>query len=169
MQTILTRLKTLIQDNMVPVDTATLGYVKSAEVVHPEIDITTTSFANLPRIVFTPIATSETWVASQTKEATNRVYAYLMLRYNQRETSIISDSTRPSGQGKGIINFVTDFLTVIRGHRLAVGGTNYLDKPLDIQNIDYIVERLGDASLLIAQIEMFCVRLFRQVTLPTNI
>lgn len=168
MKTILSRLKTLIENNKNAGET--LEYVKSVEIIHPEIDLTVHSLAQFPRVTFVPVSTTEEWTASQTKQAVNIVNAYLMLRYFQRETSIMGDSSRPSGHGKGIIDFVADFLDVTRGHLLGTGGEHYLDKPLDIQNVDYVVETLGENThLLIAQITMQCTRIFRQTTIETNV
>lgn len=168
MKTILSRLKDLIntQNNA----GNTLDYVRSFEVVHPDLDLTVTSLATLPRIVFVPVSTSEDWVASQEKQAVNVVNAYLMLRYNQRESSIMGDSTRPGGQGKGIVDFVADFMSVVRGHRLAVGGTNYLNKPLDVTGVEYVIETVGEnAHILVAQITMLCQRVFLQTSLPGDV
>jgi hypothetical protein len=86
----------------------------------------------------------------------------------------MGDTSRPAGQGKGILDFVADFISVVRSHRLAVGGTNYLDKPLDINGIDYSVEELqggstGDLRLLIASVDIRATRLIEQVSLPGNI
>ncbi len=167
MKTILTRLKTLINNNNN--DGGTLSYVKSVEVVHPELDLTLTPFPALPRVTFVGENTREEWVA-QRKELTNTVTAYLMLRYMQRETSILGDSSRAGGQGKGILDFVNDFLTVVRGHRLEQGDDIYLSKPLDIINIEYIRESLdGNAHLLIAAITMECVHLLAYASLPGDI
>lgn len=167
MKTILSRLKTLVQHEMV--EGGTLSYVKSVEIVHPEL-LEVHSNAVIPKIVFTPSSTSESWVASQKKEATNTVLAYLVLRYAQRETSIMGDATRAGGHGKGIMDFVSDFLSVVRGHRLSVDGTIYLDKPLDISTINYIREDLGEnAHLLVAEITMQCTYQFLQTDLPGNI
>ena len=168
MKTILTRLKTLITNNRDPGDT--LSYVRAVEVVHPDLDETVFSIANLPKIVFVPEGTVEAWTASGKKEAQNTVAAYLIMRYHQRETSIIGDSARPGGQGKGIVDFAEDFLSVVRGHRLSTGGSVYLDRPLDINAVDYIAENLGEnGHFLIAQVTMRCDRLFDQATLPGNI
>lgn len=168
MKTILARLKTLIQDSKI--EGATLSYVKSVEVVHPEIGLTVHSLATFPRIVFTPGSTSEEWVASQEKQATHLLTGYLMLQYFQRESSIMGDPVRPSGQGKGILDFTIDFLDVVRGHRLAVDGVRYLDKPLDILAVEYIREDLGEnAYLLVAAVQMQCTRLFLQTSLPGNV
>ena len=148
----------------------TLSYVKSFEIIHPELSFTLTTVSTLPRIVFTPVSTSEEWVASQRKQQTHSVYAYLMLMYHQRESSIIGDPSRPDGHGKGILDFANDFLTVFRGHRLSIDDVNYLDKPLDISNVDYIVETLGEnAHLLIAQISITATKLILQDTLPGNV
>jgi len=166
MKTTVTRLKTLIQNNNQ--SGQTLSYVKYVEIIHPDILIPNISLTLLPSIFFTPISTEEEWVASQEKQATHIVKAYLVMRYNQRELSIIGDATRT--QGQGMLDFVNDFLSVVRGTRLAVNDTQYLDKPLEIQNVDYIREDLGENSfLIIADITMLCVRIFLQTSLPGNI
>ena len=169
MKTILTRMKTLVDNNNN--SGGTLFYVQATEVVHPDLDDTVFSVARLPKIVFTPVSTSESWIASGRKEAINIVVAYLILRYHQRESSILGDSTRSGGQGKGIIDFVTDFLTVFRGHRLSQsGGDPYLDKPLDITGIDYFAQNLGEnGNFLVAGVTMECSRLFTQSSLPGDI
>jgi len=168
LKTILGRLKTLITNNRDPGDT--LAYVRAVEVVHPDLDQTVFSVANLPKVVFVPESVSEAWTASGKKEARNIVSAFLILRYHQRETSIIGDSSRPGGEGKGIVDFVEDFLSVVRGQRLSTGGSVYLDRPLDIESVDYIAENLGEnGSFLIAQVTMRCDRLFDQAALPGDI
>lgn len=172
MKTILTRMKTLVENNsqIAGASTATLAYVKSVEVVYPDLLQTEMFLPSLPRIVLTPVSTVETWAASGRKQLMNVLSAYLMLQYHMREANIMGDTTRPAGQGKGIIDFVADFLTVFRSHRLAVGGTNYLDKPLDITNINYMVEQYGEkAHILIAEVTMECTRLIEQTSLPGNI
>lgn len=165
-------MKTIIQDNGggSPGGTGSLSYVLHTEILHPDLGLTMISKASFPAIFFTPVNTREAWIASQEKEAINVVYAYLMIQYFQRESSIMGDPTRPAGQGKGIIDFVNDFLTVFRGHRLAVAGANYLNKPLDIRNIDYIMTSHGEnAKIIVAQINMECRHIFLQTTLPGNI
>lgn len=172
MKTILSRLKTVVIDNGggAPGGTGTLSYVLHTEVIHPELGLTLISKASLPAIFFTPINTRESWIASQEKEAINRVYAYLIMAYYQRESSILGDATRPGGQGKGIMDFAADFLTIFRGHRLAVAGANYLNKPLDIMNIDYIMSNHGEnAKIIVAQITMECRHIFLQTALPGNV
>ena len=92
------------------------------------------------------------------------------MMYHTRETGIIGDSTRSTNQGKGIVDFVEDFVSVVRGHRLSVDGTKYLDRPLDILGITYnepIV--INNAHLLLASVSMQCNYLFNQATLPGNI
>lgn len=148
----------------------TLEYVRAAEIVHPDLELTYVTIASVPKILFHPVSTSERWVATGRKEAQHVVMATLLLQYRQRETSLIGDSTRPSGQGKGIVDFVIDFLTVFRGHRLSTSGSSYLDKPMDIGNIDYAAFQLSEeAQFLIAQVRLNCSRLFDQATLPGNI
>lgn len=168
MKTILSRLKTLIENNNN--SGGTLEYVRAVEVVHPDLDETVFSVAMLPKIVFTPQSTAEQWIASGKKEAVNTVLAYLILRYHQRESSIMGDSTRSGGQGKGIVDFTLDFLSVVRGHRLSTGGSVYLDRPLDVTNVDYMAENLGEnGNFLVAVITMLCARTFDQASLPGDI
>lgn len=168
MKTILSRMKTLIVNNKVA--GSALFYVRHVEIIHPELGMTVISTATLPSIFLTPVSTTEVWTTTQRKEAVSQVIAYLILSYHQRETSIMGDSSRPGGHGKGITDFVIDFLDVFRGHRLAVDGTNYLDKPLDIRNINYIREDLGDnAHIIVAEISMEASRLFLQSSLPGDI
>ena len=168
MKTVLTRLKTLVQDNLG--GSNTLSYVVSAEIVHPQIDLSKQFIAGLPKVLITPNKTSESWVSTQKKESKNVVNAYLLMMYHTRETGIIGDSTRSTNQGKGIVDFVEDFVSVVRGHRLSVDGTKYLDRPLDILGITYnepIV--INNAHLLLASVSMQCNYLFNQATLPGNI
>ena len=168
MKTILTRCKTLVLDNNRVGET--LEYVRAAEIVHPDLELSLTTISSIPKIIFHPISTTERWVATGRKEAVHLVMASLILEYRQRESSIIGDATRPSGQGKGIVDFVVDFLSVFRGHRLSTGGSIYLDKPMDIENVDYVAYQLTEeAQLLVAQITLNCSRLFDQATLPGNI
>lgn len=168
MKTVLTRLKTLIQDNTG--NGNTLSYVLSAEIVHPQIDLTKQFVTGMPKILLTPGKTMEVWVASQRKESKNTVTAYLLMMYHTRETGIIGDSSRGPNQGKGIVDLVEDFISVVRGHQLSVGGVKYLDRPIDIINVIYnepIV--INNAHLLLASVSMQCNYLFNQATLPGNI
>lgn len=168
MKTILSRMKTLIDNNNN--DGGTLSYVKHFEVIHPEVGLTVISLASLPAILLVPVSASEVWIASKQKENINIVYSYLVLSYHQRESSIMGDSTRPAGQGKGILDFISDFLSVFRGHMLGTDGVAYLSKPLDILNIDQFADTLGEnAQILVAQVQMECRRLFLQTTISTNV
>lgn len=168
MNTILPRLKTLVENNKA--SAGVLSYIGSVEVIHPDLMLTTVFLPTLPKVCFWPGKTSESWVASQRKQAMNFVSAYLIMKYLTRETSIIGDSERPAGQGKGITNFVVDFLSVVRGTRLSVAGENYLDKPLDISSVSYTKSEISDdAHILIAQVDMTASRLFTQQTLPGDI
>lgn len=168
MKTILSRCKTLVRNNNGTGQT--LSYVRDVEVVHPDLSITLISKASLPKILFTPVSTVERWVASGRKEALNVINAYLVLQYMQRESSIMGDETRPGGQGKGIIDFVGDFLSVFRGQRFTTGGSPYLDKPMDVTNIDYADPiSIEDGYLLVAALTLECSRLFDQAALPGNI
>lgn len=168
MKTILTRMKTLVTDNMG--SGQTLSYVQQVEIVHPEVDLLTINIQTLPKILIIPGRTNERWVASQQKEATHSVKAYLMILYNLREGSIMGDPSVGGASGVGIVDFVADFLTVFRGHRLASGGVNYLDKPLDISDAEYIMQQIAeDAHILVASITMQLSRLFLQTSLPTNV
>jgi len=167
-KTILNRCKTLVNDNKSAGQT--LEYVRGVEIVHPDLELTLITIGSLPKILFHPVSTVERWVATGRKESVNIVIASLLLEYRQRESSIVSDPTRPNGQGKGIVEFVGDFLSVFRGHRLSTDGSPYLDKPMDIDNVDYVAYQLSDeAQFLVAQITLNCSRLFDQATLPGNI
>ena len=166
MKTIVTRMKTLVNNNRG--EGGTLSYVKHVEIVHPQIALLNISKSLLPSILITPINTNEMWDATQRRIEEHSVRAYLMMMYNQRELSIIGDAARV--QGKGILDFENDFASVFRGHRLAVDGTNYLAKPLDFSNIDYFDDNLSeDVFLLVAEITMLCTRIRMQTALPGNI
>lgn len=168
MKTILERCKTLVENNNN--EGGTLSYVRDTEVIHPDIAMTRISITSLPKIVFTPISTSESWIASQRKQQLHRLASYLILQYHQRESSIMGDSSRPAGHGKGIMDFVADFMTVFRGHRFASGGTNYLDKPMDVVSIEYFKPEMSEEpQLLVAEIVMECSRLILQDSLPGNV
>ena len=161
-------MKTVVDSNNNP--GGTLQYARYSEVTPPDVSLVEVSRSLLPSIFFFPISTSETWETTQRKLITHLVGAHLVMEYNQRELSIIGDASRASTFGKGILDFVEDFLTVFRGHRLAVDGTVYLDKPLEIEEISYFREDLSDeAFFLIATIRMNCTRLFLQTSLPGNI
>ena len=167
MKIVLTRLKTLVQDNLG--GSNTLAYVVSAEIVHPQIDLSKQFVAGLPKVLLTPGQTSEAWQATQRKESRNTVTAYLLMMYHNRETGIVGDSAR-GNQGKGIVDFVEDFISVVRGHRLAVDGVKYLDRPLDILGVIYnepIV--VNNAHILLASVSMQCNFLFNQSSLPGNV
>lgn len=169
MKTILQRCKTLIADNSGP--TSTLSYVKDTEVIHPDMAMINITGASLPKVVFTPISTSERWVSSGKKESLNIISAYMILEYHQRESSIMGDSTRPGGQGKGIVDFALDFVSLFRGQRFSIDGSiPYLDKPTDIKSIEYFKTSISeDASLLVAEVIMECSRLFVAVPLPGDV
>ena len=167
MKTVLTRIKTLVQDNLG--GSNTLSYVVSAEIVHPQIDLSKQFVAGLPKVLITPGQTSESWIATQRKESKNTVTAYLLMMYHQRETGIIGDASRGT-QGKGIVDFVEDFISVVRGHRLSVADEKYLDRPLDILGVVYnepIV--VNNSHILLASVSMQCNFLFNQTSLPGNI
>lgn len=161
-------MKTVVQSNNSPGET--LSYVKFTEVTPPSISLLNINRSVFPSIFFFPNSTSETWETTRKKVITHSVGAHLVMEYNQRELSIIGDSTRGSNFGKGILDFSEDFITVFRGHRLAVDGQEYLDKPLEIMNVDYFREEMSDeAFFIIATITMQCTRLFLQNELPGNI
>ena len=165
MKTVLTRLKTLVQDNLG--GSNTLSYVVSAEIVHPQIDLSKQFVAGLPKVLITPGQTSEVWQATQRKESRNVVTAYLLMMYHNRETGIVGDSATSV---KGIVDFVEDFVSVVRGHRLSVGGEKYLDRPIDILGIVYnepIV--VNNGHILLASVSMQCNFLLNQSSLPGNI
>jgi hypothetical protein len=167
MKTILTRMKTVVQDNMAAGQT--LAYVKLAEAIHPEIAVIDINQSMCPGIFFAPGPTAETWVASQRKEAVHRVDAYLVMYYTQRELNIIGDATRGQN-GKGLLDFENDFLTVFRGHRLSLNGELYLDKPMDVEEIDRYPSQIDENVFLItSKIRLLCTRLFTQATLPGDI
>lgn len=165
MKTILTRMKQLVKNNNS--SGQTLSYVKFVEVVHPEVAMLEISKSLFPSIFISPGKTKESWEASQRKVAEHRIYAYLTMMYNQRELNIIGDSTRP--QGQGLLDFENDFMTVFRGHRLSIAGQNYLDKPLDIDEIDRSPMPLQDGYIVTSRITMRCTHLFIQPTLPGDI
>jgi len=168
MKTILQRCQTLVKDNSATGQT--LSYVKNTEIVHPDLGMTNITGASIPKIIFTPMTTSERWVASGKKEALNIVVAYIILAYSERQSAIMGDPTRPSGQGKGIIDFANDFLTVFRGQRFSLAGVPYLDKPTDIKSVEYFKTNLSDQpDLLVAEIIMECPRLFVAVPLPGDV
>lgn len=168
MKTILQRCKQLVQDNAGAGQT--LFYVKDTEIIHPELAWTTISSTNMPKILFTPMGSVERWVASQKKEAEHRIAAYIILEYHMRETSIIGDANRTGAQGKGILDIVNDFLTVFRGQRFSTGGTPYLDRPMDVESIEYFKPQIGqEPQMLVAEVVMNCSRLFLQATLPGDV
>lgn len=166
MKTILTRMKTVVGNNNS--NGQTLSYVKDVEIIHPEIAMIEISQSKFPSVFLAPARTNEAWEASQIKRAEHRIMVYLTMQYNQRELNIIGDETRGSN-GKGILDFENDFLTVFRGHRLAISGNNYLDKPLDVEDIDREPIQLEDGFIITSRITLFATRLFTQVTLPGNI
>lgn len=168
MKTILTRMKTLVKNNNSPGQG--LEYVKFVEVMHPEVfNVNDVSGSLLPSIFIAPGLTSEAWEATLKKVAVHRVFAYLTIKYNQRELNVIGDESRGLN-GKGMLDFENDFLTVIRGHRLSVDGVEYLDKPIDVEEIDRNPIQIDDnVFVLVSRITLLCTRLFNQVTLPGNI
>lgn len=164
MKTILQRCKTLVMDN------PTILNVKNTEIVHPDLAMTNITGAALPKIVFTPISTMERWVASGKKESVNVVAVYVILEYHMREASIMGDANRPAGQGKGIIDFTLDLVSVLRGQRFSLNGVPYLDKPTDIKSIDYFKTNLSDQpEMMISEIMLECCRLFVAVPLPGDV
>lgn len=164
MKTILTRMKTLVQNNFS--SGQTLSDIKFVEIAHPEVALLEFSNSVLPSIFLAPGPTKESWETTQRKLAEHRVYAYIVLHYNQRELNIIGDSARNIN---GILDIENNFLEVFRGHRLAVDGTNYLDKPLDIEDIDRNPFPVEDGFIITSKIIMLCTRIFLQTSLPGNI
>lgn len=168
MKTVLSRMKTLVNNNKG--SGQTLSYVKHVEVLHPEIAQTVINASVLPSIFLVPVGSSEEWDATLRKKATHSVRAHLIMSYHQRELSIMGDASRPDAQGKGILDFVSDFSDVFRGHRLAIGGEEYLAEPLDIVDIEYLPGELSDnVFMVVATVTMKCVRLFMQQSLPGNV
>lgn len=168
MKTLLTRMKTLVENNSG--SGQTLSYVKGVEVIYPDLNQTVLSIGSFPKVNLVAVSTTEEWVSTQRKQATHVVLAYLTMIYLQRESYFLGDASRPGGHGKGIIDFIDDFSTVFRGHRLSVNDEVYLDKPLDIVNINYAVEEYAEnARLGVARITMQCTRLFNQTSLPGNV
>ena len=166
MKTILDRMKTLVNNNKG--EGGTLSYVQHVEIIHPDIALLNISRTMFPSIFLIPQSSREEWEASQRKMIQYEVTAYLVMEYNQRELSIMGDSSR--ADGRGILDFYNDFATVFRGHRLAVDDTNYLDKPLEFGNVDYVREDLSeDAFAIIAAITIQCTKLILQTSLPGNI
>lgn len=167
MKTILTRMKTLVKDNNSAGQT--LAYVKLVEVIHPEIAIIDVNQSVMPSVFLAPGRTVESWEASQRKKAEHRVSVSLMMLYTQRELNMIGDESRGQN-GKGLFDFENDILTVFRGHRLAVSGNNYLDKPLEVEDIDRYPTQIDDNVFVItSKITFLCTRLFPQTTLPGDI
>lgn len=164
MKTILQRCKTLVKDN------PDILNVKNTEIVHPDLAMTNITGAALPKIVFTPINTTERWVASGKKEAINTIAVYVILEYHMREASIMGDPNRPGGQGKGIIDFTLDLVSILRGQRFSLNGVLYLDKPTDIKSIDYFKTNLSDQpEMMVAEVIIECSRLFVAVPLPGDV
>lgn len=164
MKTILQRCKTLVLDNPAVLN------VKNTEIVHPDLAMTNITGASLPKIVFTPINTTEKWVASGKKESVNMIAVYVILEYHMREASIMGDPNRPAGQGKGIIDFTLDLVGVLRGQRFSSGGVPYLDKPTDVKSIDYFKMNLSDQpEMMVSEILIECSRLFVAVPLPGDV
>lgn len=152
MKTVLTRLKALAADN------ATLkGYVAKNEIVAPGT-IPLLSHQDVPFIAYAPINSPEQWVA-QHKEVTHTVEAYLVQLHTVREEALIG-----SDNDKGILDFVADYESAIRGSFLPDPDDStdyYLSKPLDITAVDYSTEPYGDGFyLLVAIITLSCIRLF---------
>lgn len=147
-----------------------LSYIQAVEIVHPTLPETFHSKAKFPKIIFTPEVTQEAWISTKEKESVNIVNAYVLYLYNAREASIMGDPNRAGVQGKGLIDILEDFLSVVRGHRLSVGGVAYLNKPLDIMNIQYMEEETDDnVFFIVASIRMECRFLFLQTSLPGDI
>lgn len=149
MKTSVTRIKTLLQNS------ATLNtYIKKIEIISPRLlpDLT---IAQVPYIGIAPVSSSESWVA-QMKQSILRIELYAVNWFQVQEVSIIGDSIK-----KGILEIVDDVSTVIRGSFLPENSINYLSKPIEITNIDYIVAGYGDnAYLLVSSISLQCVKLF---------
>ena len=148
MKTLLTRMKTVVQDN------ANLDYVKEVRIVAPKT-LPPLSQDNIPFIGLAPMNSPEIWVA-QKKEVTHTIEAYLVIWYPVAEYSIIG-----SDDYKGILDLETDFKNAVRNNFFASGGTNYLSKPTNIISVDRITEPYGDDFyLLIATVTLECIRLF---------
>lgn len=149
MKTLLSRMKTALEDN------STLkAYVNKVQVVSPKA-LPALSQDTIPFIGLAPMDSPEVWVA-QKKEVTHTVEVYLILWHLIEEDAILGSDNR-----KGILDFVTDFESAVRGSFFASSGANYLSKPTDITSVSYTTEPYGDNYyLIIASISLSCVRLF---------
>lgn len=155
MKTLLTRMKTVVQD-----DSTLKDYVNKIEIVSPGT-LPLLSLDDIPYIGLAPMNSPEMWV-TQKKDVVHTVEAYLALQYLLEEYSIIGDD--PSDQ-KGILDLVTDFESAVRGNFFPSDATDtdtrYLSKPTDIISVDYSTEPWGDSfHLIIATVTLSCVRLF---------
>ena len=163
MKTTVSRIKSLVTSKMDSGDT--LSYVKSVEVIHPDIVLTSLTIAGMPKVCVYPEESSEKWIATKRKEEVNMVGLYAILSFHTRETSIIGDATR-----KGILDFVEDLKGVLRGDRLQLGGTPYLSFPIEVESTEFADPVAHqNAHLLVAKIMLRCARIITVTDLAGDI
>lgn len=137
-----------------------LSYVKSTEIIHPDVVLTSITIASMPKVCIYPEESSERWIATKRKEEINMVGVYAIIQYHIRENSLIGDSTRPGGSGKGILDFVEDLKGILRGDRLQLGGTPYLSFPIEVESTEFADPVAHqNAHLLVAKILLRCARI----------
>ena len=110
MKTLLSRMKTAVQENATLAD-----YVKttSVETVSPGI-LPELSQDNIPYIGLAPVNSPESWISSARKEVVHTVDAYLVQWYPVQETAIIG-----ADDVKGILDLIIDFKAAVRGSYFA--------------------------------------------------
>ncbi len=156
MKTLLARMKTVLQES------ETLNYFQEVRTVSPKA-LPVLSQDNLPFIGLAPLNASEEYRSTGKKDDIMTVEAYLVQWYELTEYQLIGDDETQ----KGLLDFVEDFKSVIRGHQFPStpgdAGTNYLTLPTAIIGVSYSTEPYGgevDAYVSVATIALLCTRLF---------
>jgi hypothetical protein len=148
MKTTLERLKALVA-----ADSTLSTYVQRNEIVSPRA-LPALSMQDIYYIGFAPINAPEAWITSAKKERICTVEAYLVLLHMIREDAIIGDDNR-----KGVLDFVSEFETAVRGSFLpdpddsTNTDTYHLSKPLDVTGVEFSgAEEYGDGHQVIVAI-----------------
>lgn len=157
MKTLLTRMKTALQDS------STLDYFQEVRIVSPRA-LPLLSQDNLPFIGIAPLNAPEEYRSTGKKDDIMTVEAYLVQWYELEEYQLIGDDEENQ---KGLLDFVADFKSVVRNNffpsTAGDADTNYLTRPTEVISVAYSTEPYGDeigAYVSVATVTLLCPRLF---------
>ena len=146
MKDLLSKIKTVLID-----DSTLSPYVKKVEVVAPR-SLPVINESNVPYIGIAPVSSPESWKTNKKKEVIHTVEVYAVYWLQIQETAIIGDSSH-----KGILQFVEDIKSALRGHTF----NNYLSKPTDLTVSEFTTAGYGDSIyLIVSTITLVCHRIF---------